>query len=55
MTINLGIVYALLKSTNCLESKLGKVGLVVLRRIFGIILLSIAIKIFKVALFTGEI
>jgi multiple antibiotic resistance protein len=55
MIINLGIVYAVLKSTNWLERKLGKTGLDVLRRIFGIILLSIAIKIFKGALFTGEL
>jgi len=54
MIINLGIVYGVLKSTNWLERKLGKTGLDVLRRIFGIILLSIAIKIFKGALFTGE-
>jgi multiple antibiotic resistance protein len=54
IVINLGIVYAVLKSTNWLERKLGKTGLDVLRRIFGIILLSIAIKIFKGALFTGE-
>lgn len=52
--INLVIVYGVLKSTNWLERKLGKTGLDVLRRIFGIILLSIAIKIFKSALFSGE-
>ncbi|PRY86609.1 MarC family protein [Mongoliibacter ruber] len=52
--INLGIVYLVLKSTNWLERKLGKTGLDVLRRIFGIILLSIAIKIFKTALNTGD-
>ncbi|MFC0263430.1 MarC family protein [Fontibacter flavus] len=54
IVINLLIVYVVLKSTNWLERKLGKTGLDVLRRIFGIILLSIAIKIFKSALFTGE-
>ena len=54
IVINLGIVYLVLKSTNWLERKLGKTGLDVLRRIFGIILLSIAIKIFKGALYTGE-
>lgn len=54
IVINLGIVYAVLKSTNWLERKLGKTGLDVLRRIFGIILLSIAIKIFKSAMFSGE-
>lgn len=52
--INLVIVYGVLKSTNWLERKLGKTGLDVLRRIFGIILLSIAIKIFKGALYTGD-
>ncbi|UJP65607.1 MarC family protein [Mongoliitalea daihaiensis] len=52
--INLAIVYAVLKSTNWLERKLGKTGLDVLRRIFGIILLSIAVKIFKTALMSGE-
>jgi multiple antibiotic resistance protein len=55
IVINLIIVYIVLKSTNWLERKLGKTGLDVLRRIFGIILLSIAIKIFKGALFSGGI
>lgn len=54
IVINLAVVYAVLKSTNWLEQKLGKTGLDVLRRIFGIILLSIAIKIFKSAMFSGE-
>ncbi|MBD8488077.1 MarC family protein [Echinicola sp. CAU 1574] len=49
--INLVVVYIVLKSTTWLEKKLGKTGLDVLRRIFGIILLSIAIKIFKTNLF----
>ncbi|WP_194776417.1 MarC family protein [Pararhodonellum marinum] len=52
IVINLIIVYVVLKSTNWLERKLGKTGLDVLRRIFGIILLSIAIKIFKTNLGT---
>lgn len=52
--INLIIVYIVLKSTTWLERKLGKTGLDVLRRIFGIILLSIAIKIFKTALASGD-
>lgn len=47
IVLNLALVYAVLKSTTWLERKLGKTGLDVLRRIFGIILLSIAIKIFK--------
>lgn len=45
--LNLIFVYGVLKSTSWLEKKLGKTGLDVLRRIFGIILLSIAVKIFK--------
>jgi len=49
--LNLGIIYVVLKSTHFLERKLGKTGLDILRRIFGIILLSIAIKIFKTNLF----
>jgi multiple antibiotic resistance protein len=55
IVINLIVVYVVLKSTNWLERKLGKTGLDVLRRIFGIILLSIAIKIFKTNLFGGDI
>ncbi|MCC5939808.1 MAG: MarC family protein [Lunatimonas sp.] len=53
IVLNLVIVYAVLKSTNWLERKLGQTGLDVLRRIFGIILLSIAIKIFKSNVFAG--
>jgi len=51
IVLNLIFVYAVLKSTTWLERKLGKTGLDVLRRIFGIILLSIAVKIFKTNLF----
>ncbi|MFC3417030.1 MarC family protein [Algoriphagus hitonicola] len=53
--LNLVFVYAVLKSTNWLERKLGKTGLDVLRRIFGIILLSIAVKIFKTNAFPMDI
>jgi multiple antibiotic resistance protein len=53
--LNLIFVYAVLKSTNWLERKLGKTGLDVLRRIFGIILLSIAVKIFKSNVFPAEV
>ena len=53
--LNLVFVYAVLKSTNWLERKLGKTGLDVLRRIFGIILLSIAVKIFKSNAFPMDI
>lgn len=45
--INLLFVYLVLKSTGWLERKLGQSGFSILRRVFGIILLAIAVKIFK--------
>ncbi len=45
--LNLLFVYAVLKSSSWLERKIGAAGFNVLRRVFGIILLSISIKIFK--------
>lgn len=47
IVLNLAFVYLVLKSTNWLERKLGESGFDVLRRVFGIILLAIAVKIFK--------
>jgi multiple antibiotic resistance protein len=45
--LNLLVVYAVLKSSSWLEKKLGKSGFAILRKVFGIILLAIAVKIFK--------
>ncbi|PIQ48249.1 MAG: hypothetical protein COW03_11390 [Cytophagales bacterium CG12_big_fil_rev_8_21_14_0_65_40_12] len=45
--VNLAFVYLVLKSTNWLEKKIGQGGISVLQKVFGIILLSIAIKLFK--------
>ena len=45
--INLVLVYLVLRSIPLISRILGSGGLSVLRRIFGIILLAIAIKIFK--------
>lgn len=45
--LNLIFVYIVLKSTGWLERKIGKSGFSVLRRVFGIILLAIAVKILK--------
>lgn len=50
--INLLFVYLVLKSTAWLEQKIGQSGFSILRRVFGIILLSISIKIFKQNLFS---
>jgi multiple antibiotic resistance protein len=45
--LNLIFVYIVLRSSSWLEQKIGKSGFAVLRRVFGVILLSIAVKIFK--------
>lgn len=45
--LNMVFVYIVLKNTNRLEKLLGKAGLNVLRKAFGIILLAIAIKLFR--------
>lgn len=45
--INCLIVYVVLKNVQWLEKLLGKTGLNVLRKAFGIILLAIAIKLFR--------
>lgn len=45
--VNLGFVYAVLKNSVWIEKILGPVGLQILRKAFGIILLAIAIKMFK--------
>lgn len=45
--LNLIFVYLILKSTGKIERLLGKGGINVLRRVFGIILLAIAIKLTK--------
>mgnify|MGYP000241654049 CR=1 FL=1 len=45
--VNLVFVYIVLKSTGKLERLLGQGGINVLRRVFGIILLAIAIKLTK--------
>jgi len=50
--LNLIIVYVVLRFSTYLEQKIGKSGFAVLRRVFGVILLSIAVKIFKANAFT---
>ncbi|GAB2794152.1 MarC family protein [Rhabdobacter roseus] len=47
IVVNLLLVYLVLKSSEWLERKLGQAGTDVLRRVFGIILLAISIKLFK--------
>ncbi|QJW89302.1 MarC family protein [Spirosoma taeanense] len=45
--LNLILIYIVLKSSEWLETRIGPGGLDVLRKIFGIILLAIAIKLIK--------
>lgn len=47
IVLNLVFVYIVLKNTDRLERLLGQSGLAVLRRAFGLILLSIAVKLFR--------
>ncbi|HTJ52193.1 MAG TPA: MarC family protein [Cyclobacteriaceae bacterium] len=50
--LNLVFVYIVLRSSVWLERVIGKSGFAVLRRVFGVILLAIAVKIFKSNAFT---
>lgn len=45
--LNMVLVYAVLKSTNRLERILGNGGISILRKVFGVILLAIAVKLFR--------
>lgn len=45
--LNLIFIYLVLRSSSWLERKIGASGFAVLRRVFGVILLAIAVKIFK--------
>lgn len=44
---NLCVIFLVMASTNFIEKKLGQSTLLTMRKFFGIILLSIAVKIFK--------
>jgi multiple antibiotic resistance protein len=45
--LNLIIVYVVLRSSSKIEKLLGDSGLALVRKFFGIVLLSIAVRIFK--------
>ena len=46
IVINIVFVYIVLKSSGKIERILGKQGINVIRKIFGVILLAIAVKLF---------
>lgn len=48
IVLNMGLVYVVLKTTKHIERFLGPGGVSVMRRAFGIILLAIAVKLFRV-------
>jgi multiple antibiotic resistance protein len=50
--INLILVFIVLKLSGWIESKIGRGGEAILRKVFGIVLLAISIKLFKGNLFT---
>jgi len=45
--LNLAVVYLCLRNLGFLERLLGPVGIAVVRKVFGFILLAIAVKIFR--------
>lgn len=47
IVLNIVVVYAVLKLSARIEKLLGKGGISVLRKVFGIILLAIAVKLFR--------
>jgi multiple antibiotic resistance protein len=51
IVLNVVIVYIVLRSSAWLERVIGESGFAVLRRVFGVILLAIAVKIFKANVF----
>ncbi len=46
ITVNILVVYIVLKNSHYLEKFLGEGGLAILKKVFGIILLAIAVKLF---------
>ena len=46
IALNMIVVFIVLKATNVIEKILGEGGILIMKKVFGIILLSIAIKLF---------
>ena len=53
IVINILFVYFVLKTSKRIENVLGASGIAVIRKVFGVVLLSIAIKLFKTNLGIG--
>jgi multiple antibiotic resistance protein len=46
IVINIAIVYTVLKSSKRIERVLGQSGINIIRKIFGVVLMAIAVKLF---------
>lgn len=53
IVINIALVYLVLKNTGRIAALIGDGGVDIIRKIFGVILLAIAVKLFKTNVFTG--
>ncbi|MEQ1733541.1 MAG: MarC family protein [Bacteroidia bacterium] len=53
IVINIALVYLVLKNTGRIATLIGDGGVDIIRKIFGVILLAIAVKLFKTNVFTG--
>lgn len=47
IVLNILLVYLVLKNTRHIERLIGPIGIAVLRKVFGIVLLAIAVKLFR--------
>jgi multiple antibiotic resistance protein len=47
ITLNMVVVYIVLRLVEPLEKLLGKAGISIIRKVFGIVLMAIAIKLFR--------
>jgi multiple antibiotic resistance protein len=47
VVLNLGLVYLCLKNLGFLENLLGQTGIAIVRKVFGFVLLAIAVKLFR--------
>lgn len=50
LLINVGIIYLVLLSSGWIERKLGNSGVILIRKVFGIVVLAMAFKIFTASL-----
>jgi multiple antibiotic resistance protein len=47
ITVNMIVVYLVLRMVEPLEKLLGKAGISIIRKVFGVVLMAIAVKLFR--------